>query len=192
VYRTLFRVEAERPAHLQITALEHEFPYPAAAPDCHLWFFRHGLPGYSWYVPKGNGYVNIGLGAMSAQLAGSDGIQTHWQRLLAELRAQGLLAAVEPKPKGYSYFLRTPARVVQRGNAYLTGDALGLATWDLAEGIGPAVRSGLAAARAIAEGTPYRVEAIPGYTLPLIGRALKYRFVERSRRAARVMPLPTV
>ena len=45
------------------------------------------------------------------------------------------------------------------GNAFLVGDAAGLATRDLCEGIGPAVRSGLLAADAIALGRPYSLES---------------------------------
>ena len=52
---------------------------------------------------------------------------------------------------GYTYYLRG-RDVVRHGNASLAGDAAGLATTDLAEGIGPAVQSGLAVADAIAGG----------------------------------------
>jgi len=40
------------------------------------------------------------------------------------------------------------------------GDALGLATLDMGEGIGPAVRSGQLAAEAIIHGTEYSVASI--------------------------------
>ena len=46
----------------QIVTLEKEFEYPARGDQCHLYFFRRGLAGYAWIVPKGNGFVNIGLG----------------------------------------------------------------------------------------------------------------------------------
>ena len=49
---------------------------------------------------------------------------------------------------------------VSDGNAYLVGDAVGLATRDMCEGIGPAVESGLRAARAIGEGMDYALADI--------------------------------
>jgi hypothetical protein len=47
----------------QIVTLEQEFEYPARPDVCHLYFFRRGLIGYAWMVPKGNGFVNVGLAA---------------------------------------------------------------------------------------------------------------------------------
>ena len=46
----------------QIVTLEREFDYPARDDLCRLYFFRRGLSGYSWYVPKAEGVVNIGIG----------------------------------------------------------------------------------------------------------------------------------
>ena len=51
-------------------------------------------------------------------------------------------------------------------DAYLAGDAAGLATTDLAEGIGPAVQSGLAVADAIAAGTEPSFAHIGRKSLP--------------------------
>jgi flavin-dependent dehydrogenase len=36
--------------------------YPFSDERCHLWFFEDGLPGYAWYVPKADGYLNVGIG----------------------------------------------------------------------------------------------------------------------------------
>ncbi|HZO21193.1 MAG TPA: FAD-dependent oxidoreductase, partial [Steroidobacteraceae bacterium] len=49
VYRSLFRELNPRATELQTVTLEHEIEYPWTDPDCHLWFFERGLPGYSWY-----------------------------------------------------------------------------------------------------------------------------------------------
>ena len=46
------------------------------------------------------------------------------------------------------------------GNAFLSGDSAGLATRDLCEGIGPAIRSGQRAAEAIVSGTAYTLDGI--------------------------------
>ena len=53
---------------LQALALECEFPFEWKDGDCHLWFFHKGLPGYSWYVPKAESYLNVGLGAIGQKL----------------------------------------------------------------------------------------------------------------------------
>ena len=55
--------------------------------------------------------------------------------------------------------------MVRIGNAFITGDAAGLATRDLCEGIGPAIRSGLRAAESILEGAAYRLDDVTGASL---------------------------
>jgi flavin-dependent dehydrogenase len=54
----------------------------------------------------------------------------------------------------------------------------GLATRDLCEGIGPAIRSGQRAARAIVSGTPYTLEDVTGASLGggLISRSMDWAF----------------
>ncbi|HEV7716641.1 MAG TPA: hypothetical protein VGO53_13680, partial [Steroidobacteraceae bacterium] len=68
-------------------------------------------------------------------------------------------------PTGYSYFLRGNVDVVRIENAFITGDAAGLATRDMAEGIGPAIRSANRAADAILEGSPYELSDVTGGSL---------------------------
>jgi flavin-dependent dehydrogenase len=81
------------------------------------------------------------------------------------------------RPRGHSYYVREGAPVVRKGNALLTGDAAGLATRDLGEGIGPAIRSGVLAADAIASGGAYALESIPRYSLgPVLGPCLRAFF----------------
>ena len=65
VYRNLFHDRNPRERRLQIATLEQEFAYDWQDPNCQLWFFDGGLPGYAWYVPKANGFINIGLGAIA-------------------------------------------------------------------------------------------------------------------------------
>ena len=62
VRRTFF--SNQRVQKKQIVTLEKEFEYPQRDNTAHVFFFYLGLKGYSWYVPKGNGYVNIGLGGI--------------------------------------------------------------------------------------------------------------------------------
>ncbi|HOV06688.1 MAG TPA: hypothetical protein PLV27_05460, partial [Anaerolineaceae bacterium] len=52
----------------------------------------------------------------------------------------------------------------QSGNAFLVGDATGVATLDMGEGISPSIQSGLHAAEAIIQGTPYTLTGIPRYS----------------------------
>ncbi len=156
VYRTLFQAGSPRNSRLQTATYEQEFPYDWSDPNCHLWFFDEGLPGYAWYVPKANGYVNVGLGGMAAQLKERGGhIREHWRGFVGKLERLGLVHYDDYHPTGYSYYLRGSVIDVRRDNAFVVGDALGLATLDMCEGIGPAIRSGLLAAQAITEGTAY-------------------------------------
>ena len=56
--------------------------------------------------------------------------------------------------------MRGKAEIFRTGNAFIAGDAAGLATKDMAEGIGPAVKSGLMAADAIVNGAAYDLSGI--------------------------------
>ncbi|MGD8937954.1 MAG: NAD(P)/FAD-dependent oxidoreductase [Gammaproteobacteria bacterium] len=198
VYRDVFREANPRARQLQTVTLEEEFPYSDTRTDCHLWFFEKGFPGYSWYVPKANGWLNVGIGGMASQLKlRQEDIKSHWQVLVDRLRRDGLVRDHEFAPKGYSYYLRDDVQTVRIDNAFLTGDAAGLATRDLCEGIGPAVKSGLMAAEAIVHKHDYSLDAIARYTNDrrLVYRPLEYFFIEREQkrlaRAAKIAaPLP--
>jgi menaquinone-9 beta-reductase len=183
VYRTLFRELNPRAHELQIVTLEHEIEYDWQDPDCHLWFFEHGLPGYSWYVPKERGWLNVGVGGIAARIKdqGQD-IKEHWARFAERLTGK-LARGAQLDPGGYSYYLRGEVEVVRRGNAFITGDAAGLATRDLGEGIGPAIRSGMRAAEAIVDGKPYHLDDVTGLSVSSIGRSM----LDRAGRA-RVSP----
>ena len=161
VYRNLFRDARPRARKKQVVTLEQEFPYDYRDERCHLWFFDKGLPGYSWYVPKADGYLNVGIGGFVTRLKqqGTD-IKSHWDHLIQKLERKKLVTGYRYQQKGYSYYLRGPVDSCRIANAFITGDAAGLATKDMAEGIGPAVRSGLMAADAIVNKTPYQLDDI--------------------------------
>lgn len=189
VYRELFRAANPRAKLLQAVTLEEEFAFDYHDPDCHLWFFEHGLPGYSWYVPKAEGYLNVGIGALAARLkADGDDIKRHWNLLVEKLDRAGLVCGHDFAPKGYSYYLRGAVETIRLGNAFIVGDAAGLATRDLCEGIGPAVRSGLAAADAIATGSVYSLDSLAVYSSPSrwVQRAMEYLLHRRG--AVRASP----
>jgi flavin-dependent dehydrogenase len=165
VYRTFFREANPRAVELQTVTLEHEIPYDWQNADCHLWFFDQGLPGYSWYVPKEDGWLNVGVGGMAERLkrSGKD-IRYHWTHFTGILDRK-LAHGAQYDPTGYSYFLRGTVDVARIDDAFITGDAAGLATRDMAEGIGPAVRSGARAAEAILVGADYRLDDVTGASL---------------------------
>jgi flavin-dependent dehydrogenase len=187
VYRTFFRDANPRARELQTVTLEHEFEYDWRDGDCHLWFFERGLPGYAWYVPKQNGWLNVGIGGMAQRLKrrGED-IRHHWTHF-AQMLGQRLAPRAQLHPAGYSYYVRGGVEVVRAADAFITGDAVGLATRDLCEGIGPAVRSGLRAAQAILSGAPYSLEDVTGASLGggLATRWLDWSFTRGVRQGAR-------
>jgi flavin-dependent dehydrogenase len=190
VYRELFRELNPRASELQIVTLEQEIRYDWQDSDCHLWFFDHGLPGYSWYVPKERGWLNVGLGGIAERMKkGGQDLRVHWAHLAAQLE-RGLAPGAHYDPGGYSYYLRGRVEVVRRGNAFITGDAAGLATRDLGEGIGPAVRSGLRAARAIVAGEPYGLEDVTGLSVSSIARSMLDRLVHAGALSARQRRAP--
>ncbi len=154
-----------------IAAMEEEFPYPDADPRCHLWFFQDSLPGYAWYVPKAGGFVNVGIGGAAQTLKKDhDSLRRHWEGLTAKLEREGLVRGHPYAPAGHAYYLRARKLTPRAGNALLAGDSLGLATLDMGEGIGPAVRSGILAAKAILGGEEYSTASITRYSFPsLIG-----------------------
>ena len=183
VYRSLFREINPRARALQVAALEQELPYDWQDRDCHLWFFEKGLPGYSWYVPKQNGYLNLGVGGMAQRMQDKRAsIQRHWEHFVTSLCRRELIdEGLALEPRGYSYYLRDGVQKIRHENAFLVGDAAGLATRDMAEGIGPAIRSGFLAANAIADGGEYSLESVSPYSLGagLPRRALEYGLSRR-------------
>lgn len=179
VYRNLFHDSNPRASTSQIATLEQEFAYEWQDPTCHLWFFDDGLPGYAWYVPKAKGYINVGLGGIADRLKARGGhLRDYWGRFVGKLRRLGLVSYDDYRPTGYSYYLRGNVDTVRLGNAYLVGDAAGLATRDMGEGIGPAIQSGLRAARSIVDGADYSLAGIDEFSV-LLGQSTRGEAVRR-------------
>lgn len=167
IQKTFFKNELDGNKGALIVAQEEEFAYEYHDDRCHLWFFQDGLPGYAWYVPKANGFVNIGLGGSAAKLkSNNDTLKRHWGLLVEKLDKMGLVKGHDYKPMGHSYYLRGKNAVLRKGNAYIVGDAIGLATRDMGEGIGPAIQSGIRAAEAILSGQKFSVKSIQKYSFP--------------------------
>jgi flavin-dependent dehydrogenase len=169
----------------QIVTLEKEFSYPAREDACRL-FFRRGLVGYAWVVPKGDGHVNIGLGAKAKYLRKSGtSIHDHFRAFLDDLVGEGRLdaaTAADLHETGHPYFLFTRDGEVRQDHCLLIGDSAGLATMDLGEGIGPAVESGLMAANEILGTGTYRKDSVTLFSLSGV--------VQRVMRAANRRHLP--
>ena len=179
VYRNLFQDQNPRAGHLQTATLEQEFAYNWDVGECHLWFFNNGLPGYAWYVPKANGYINIGIGGMAEKLKRQDErLRDYWATFTVTLRKAGLVDYDDYKPKGYSYYLRGNVDIVRVDNAFIIGDTAGLATRDMCEGIGPAVKSSLRAADSIVNGSAYSLSDLPRLSgQSFVSKVLEKRFV---------------
>jgi len=167
VYKTFFKHINPRAKELLVVTLEEEFSYKYEDGNCHLWFLHNKLPGYSWYVPKGNGYLNIGIGGFSEKLkANHDNIKNQWQFFVKELERLSLVKNYQFNTRGSFYYIRNSVDVLQNDNIFLVGDAAGLATRDMGEGIGPAIKSGILAANAITAGKSYSLNSVKKYSFP--------------------------
>jgi len=167
VYRQLFHDRNPRARELQIATYEHEFAYDWQDAECKLWFSDDGLPGYAWYVPKARGYVNVGLGGKAEAMKSKPlRLQDYWDRFVRNLEQRGLVTGAAYDPSGYSYYLRGSVDTVRLGNAFIVGDSVGLASKDLGEGIGPAVRSAILAAEAIVGKLHYSLHQVEDYSVP--------------------------
>jgi flavin-dependent dehydrogenase len=168
VRRTFF--PKQRVKETQILTIEKEFEYPQRDDFAHIFFCFHGLGGYSWYVPKGNGYVNLGLGGFSRYFTQSQTrIHDHFQWFLEDLVQRQLLddkTRQSIKASGHGYYVFTSQGKVKTEHCFLIGDSAGLASSDLGEGIAPAVESGVAVANEILGQGQYDKEQL-GQSSPL-------------------------
>lgn len=165
VYRTFFGKVNPRAQELLITAMQEEFLYDYQDKNCYLWFFERNLPGYSWYFPKSNGYLNVGIGGKFAVLRNrEETIRNHWNHFIQKLDNLSLVKHHSFNPRGYNYHLRQKVDVGQLENAFIIGDAAGLATIDMGEGIGPAVESGILVANAIINRSQYSLKSVTKYS----------------------------
>ena len=156
--------------------------------DCHLWFFEKGLPGYAWYVPKQNGWLNVGLGGMAdaPQEARRQGSQTPLGAVHRHARTHARARrAVSPRrlqllparKRGSSRASRTPSspampRVLPRATCAKAS----------------ARRSAAAFARRIrfSKGTTYQLDDVTGASLGggLASRMLDWAFTRGAARPA--------
>ena len=177
VYKKFFSQISPRDESNRLITLEEEFPYQVKDSNCHLWMVENKLAGYSWYVPKGKNYLNIGIGGtLNGIRSDNSSIKWHWDMLIDKLKKIGLINNFEFNPKGYNYYLRDKNPITQIKDLYLVGDAVGLATIDMGEGIGPSIKSGILAAEAIINQSDYSVNSISKFSIPsiLFGKFISY------------------
>ena len=166
VYRSFFKEVNSRSQQRLIVTIEEEFKYDYHDANCHLWFFENNLPGYAWYVPKADGYLNVGIGGKFLALKNrGQTIRRHWDYFIAKLEELSLVKGHRYRPRGHNYYLRQPVPAGRLNNAYIIGDAAGLATLDLGEGIGPAIESGILAAKSILTGCRFSERSLTRYSL---------------------------
>ena len=154
-----------------IMAVEREYPCHVARDlrdnRCHLWMHHKGVPGYGWVVPKGRGWVNIGIGGKAVKLQQRGvTIMDHWHGFVRDLVNKGQLRKAPPPPRGHRYYLKQGPGMARSENAFLAGDAAGCSTWDMGEGIFGAVAGGLGVANWIVGGKGPKAPSIPHLSLP--------------------------
>ncbi|CCK80990.1 NAD(P)/FAD-dependent oxidoreductase [Desulfobacula toluolica] len=167
VFRVFFSKDEKRPMKSMIAAVEQEYVCDYQDSRCHIWFFDKKLPGYSWYLPKGNGWLNIGIGGkfLKMKKQGTT-IIDHWRYFTQKLLRLSLINKIPEMPKGHTYYLRHRMNQCQKDNVFVIGDAAGLSTLDMGEGIHAAIAGGILAAKAIVEKKEFRVESLGKFSLP--------------------------
>ena len=90
----------------------------------------------------------------------------HWRLFVGKLEKTSWVRQIPKTPKGHIYYIRHKKHVFKRQNAFIIGDAAGLSTLDMGEGIHAAIASGIQAANAISAGQQYFPVQIPRFSLP--------------------------
>ena len=176
VRRAFMEPLPSRPDTARIAAVEKEFLSWPRVRECHIWYLEQKLPGYAWYLPKQGGWINIGIGGKQHRLAArGTTIMDHWRKFVVRLVKQGFLDQSPGDPAGHTYYLRHAPETPLPDNVCVIGDAAGLSTLDMGEGIHAAVQSGLAAADAIISSRPMQVNHISHFSLPSLVKSGFYR-----------------
>lgn len=172
VYRTFFKQLHPRNKQKMVCTLEQEIKYDYPEKQGHTWLFENNFHGYAWCVPKKGGYLNIGVGGLFKGKKAN--IKAHWDDHVKKLDELGIVSNVDFAPQGYVYYLRDRVDHCRVDNAFIIGDAAGLATKDLGEGIGPAVESAMLAAASILDHTPFSLRSVTTRNHPVLMRILLF------------------
>ncbi len=172
VFKNLFSDTNQRIKESVIVAVEKEYQCDHSEKNCQIRYFDSGLPGYAWYLPKEDGWLNIGVGGKFSKLSTSKkNILDHWYDLVQKLNRLSFIDHDPGPPKGHQYYLFQKKQQCQIDNAFIIGDAAGLATVDMGEGIHAAIASGLMAAEAIAGTGEFRPASLTKFSLPKVIRS---------------------
>lgn len=144
------RFRTAKPKDL-IVAQEVEFEMSASEqeacevdPEIPELYFCADLKGYGWCVRKGN-HLNLGLGRLD-----KEHLSSHVQEFIRYVRRSGRIDFdISHRFNGHAYFGYTAAQGVLPDRVLLVGDSLGTAVPASGEGIGPAILTGLLAAKTI-------------------------------------------
>lgn len=125
---------------------------PAAAKELWIWFEPDVLPGYVWSFPVGDGRANVGFGIIRGGDVTTQDMKTLWPELLDRPHIREVIGH-DARPESPHRAWPIPARIDQaplRGPRTLfVGDAATACDTLTGEGIGQALLTGRAAARAI-------------------------------------------
>ncbi len=157
----------KRPAKAMISAVEKEYQCEIQDDRCHIWYFGNRLPGYAWYLPKGRGWLNIGIGGKFLKLKKQNRtIMDHWNLFVKKLVKLSLIKQEPHDPKGHNYYLFHKHSAFHKNNLFVIGDAAGISTLDMGEGIHAAIKSGIIAADAIAKNKQCIPHSLTKFSLP--------------------------
>ncbi len=89
-------------------------------------------------MPKEKGFLNVGVGGMAERIKrGGKDIRLSLVADHRVTRSQAGATGAQYDPHGYSYFLRGKVESCALTNAFIAGDAAGLATRDMARALAP-------------------------------------------------------
>lgn len=95
----------------------------------------------------------------------------HWREFVKKLNHLSFIDHDPGNPKGHQYYLFRKKQTCRLDNAFIIGDAAGIATVDMGEGIHGAIASGLMAAEAIAGKREYLPHSLTKFSIPGVIRS---------------------
>jgi len=129
-----------------------------------VWFEPDLLPAYAWSFPLGGGRVNLGLGIVRRPGWRAGGMAPLWSGLFHRPHIRDVLGPAQAEGTVKAWPIPAspdPTRLVGAGGRVLfVGDAARVADPMTGEGIGQAVASGRAAARAVLDGGTARPPSV--------------------------------
>ena len=124
-----------------------------AADRLWVWFEPDLLPGYAWSFPLPGWRANVGFGVLRDGSRRVGDMKHEWADLLARPHVRAALGAdaqLEDRHLAWPIPARIDRAVLGRGRALFVGDAAAACDPLTGEGIGQALLTGMAAARALA------------------------------------------